>query len=405
MVHPLGVIASSTALLWMMAAVEAQLSHLNVGLDYMEGSRMNTPARVKRALAKYGIVDEKINSRLNSASNAAIELFSAYVDIEYIGEIAIGTPPQKFNVDFDTGSSDIWVPSSRCGSSCSTHHRFDESKSSTYKEMGNKTWQLSYGDGSSVRGYTALDAVHLGNVTQPQQLIGLVTQETPEFASDKILDGIFGLAFPPLAYTGIKASIVQDLHMAGSIPSPIVSFHLGHSRDGGKGEILFGDINQNHFEGELKYVPVTVKKYWQVDMTGVEVGGTNVLASTMPAIVDTGTTLIIVPSAISKAIHKAIPGAEYDPMYGWRIPCAFANDNSTESINIKLGDQDFPLYLRDLVRAKASQSLSTGKSRLCYSGVAEANTPLVILGDTFLRSYYSVYDFGNARVGLARAKP
>lgn len=210
----------------------------SVDLDYIEGSRMNTPARVKRSLAKFGIIDENLNARLNSVSNAAIELFSAYVDLEYIGEISIGTPPQKFNVDFDTGSSDIWVPSTKCGSSCGTHQRFDGSKSSTYEEMGNKTWQLSYGDGSSVLGYTAIDTVHLGNVTQPQQLIGLVSMETPEFASDKYLDGIFGLAFPPLAYTGIKASIVQDLHMAGSIPSPIVSFHLGHSRDGGKGEIV-----------------------------------------------------------------------------------------------------------------------------------------------------------------------
>ncbi|KAI8640974.1 aspartic peptidase domain-containing protein [Parasitella parasitica] len=403
MVKQLSLVASATALVLLMV-VEAQLSHLNVGLDFIEGSRMNTPARVKRSLAKYGIVDEKLNSRLNSASNAAIELFSAYVDIEYVGEIAIGTPPQKFNVDFDTGSSDIWVPSSRCGSSCSTHNRFDGSKSSTYKEINSKTWQLSYGDGSSVRGYTAMDAVHLGNVTRPQQLIGLVSDETPEFASDKFLDGIFGLAFPPLAYTGIKASIVEDLHMAGSIPSPIVSFHLGHNRDGGKGEILFGDINQNHFEGELKYVPVTLKKYWQVDMTGVEIGGVNVLHSAMPAIVDTGTTLIIVPSAVSNAIHKAIPDAKYDPMYGWRMPCSFADSDSTESISIKLGDQDFPLFLKDLVRAKMSQA-SGDKSGLCYSGVAEANTPLVILGDTFLRSYYSVYDFGNTRVGLARTRP
>lgn len=136
-------------------------------------------------------------------------------------------------------------------------------------------------------------------------------------------------------------------------------------------------------------------------MTGVQVGETNVLNTTMPAIVDTGTTLMIVPTEISSAIHKVIPGAEYDPMYGWRIPCAFADSSSTESINIKLGDQDFPLMLKDLVRARMSQP-SNG---LCYSGVAGASTPLVILGDTFLRNYYSVYDFGNARVGLAKAKP
>ena len=210
----------------------------SVGLNQIDGRSMNTPERVKRTLAKYGIVDETLNARLNSVSNAAIELFSAYVDLEYIGEISIGTPPQKFNVDFDTGSSDIWVPSTRCGTSCGTHKRFDSTKSTTFKDMGTKTWQLSYGDGSSVIGYTGVDAVHLGNVTQPQQLIGLVRQETPEFASDQYLDGIFGLAFPPLAYTGIKTSIVQDLYTAGSIPSPIVSFYLGQTRDGGNGEIV-----------------------------------------------------------------------------------------------------------------------------------------------------------------------
>jgi hypothetical protein len=52
------------------------------------------------------------------------------------------------------------------------------------------------------------------------------------------LDGIFGLGFPPLAYTGVKSSIVQDLYNSGSIPAPIVSFYLGHTRDGGKGEIV-----------------------------------------------------------------------------------------------------------------------------------------------------------------------
>lgn len=122
----------------------------------------------------------------------------------------------------------------------------------------------------------------------------------------------------------------------------------------------------------------------------------------MAAIADTGTTLIIVPPSVSKAIHAVIPGAQHDPMYGWRIPCSFGNKETNEVITFKLGNEDFPIDLRDFVRAKSSST--NGTDGLCYSGVAEANTPLVILGDTFLRSYYSVYDFGNARVGLAKSK-
>lgn len=133
--------------------------------------------------------------------------------------------------------------------------------------------------------------------------------------------------------------------------------------------------------------------------------GKNILNSTTAAIVDTGTTLIIVPSYLSKAIHAAIPGATYDAIYGWRIPCDSANQgNSTEVVTFKLGEADFPILLQDLVRAKNSSPGNSTSVQLCYSGIAEANTPLVLLGDTFLRSFYSVFDFGNARIGLAKSK-
>ncbi|RCH93056.1 Vacuolar protease A, partial [Rhizopus stolonifer] len=162
---------------------------------------------------------------------------------------------------------------------------------------------------------------------------------------------------------------------------------------------LFGDINQKHFEGELSYVPVTTKKYWQTDLTSISVGSTSILSTPIPAVLDTGTTLIVAPKNISDSIHALIPDAKYDPMYGWRMPCAYADSTSTESIVIRLADKDFPIYLKDLVRAKSSAD-----TQLCFSGIAGANLPFIILGDTFLRNYYSVYDFGNARIGLAKSK-
>lgn len=125
--------------------------------------------------------------------------------------------------------------------------------------------------------------------------------------------------------------------------------------------------------------------------------------TSMPAIVDTGTTLIILPTALSRAIHASIPGAQYNFFYGWRMPCDLADSKSDETITFSLGGQEFPIPLRDIVRVKRSVDINPFNN-LCFSGIGEADTPLAILGDTFLRSYYSVYDFGNARVGLAKSK-
>ncbi|KAG1249223.1 hypothetical protein G6F68_013451 [Rhizopus microsporus] len=137
--------------------VEGQASTINVELEHIEGRAMNTFARVKRALGKYGFVDQSVNARVNSVISG-IDLQSVYVDIEYVGQISIGTPPQNFSMDFDTGSSDIWVPSTKCLSTCGTHPRFDPTKSSTFELISNDTWRLQYGDGSTVIGYTAYDA-------------------------------------------------------------------------------------------------------------------------------------------------------------------------------------------------------------------------------------------------------
>lgn len=111
---------------------------------------------------------------------------------------------------------------------------------------------MRYGDGSSVRGFTATDTIHIGNISQPSQLVGMVTYQTPDFAHDTFLDGIFGLGFPLLSFTGITNSVVVELFEAGSIPEPIVSFYLGHNRDGGKGEVV-SRISSNDY-GQLELI-------------------------------------------------------------------------------------------------------------------------------------------------------
>lgn len=157
-------------------------------------------------------------------------------------------------------------------------------------------------------------------------------------------------------------------------------------------------MNPAHFEGELEYVPLSAKTYWQVNFDGIVIDNKLVSSTNNRAIIDTGTTLTILPLDLAKAVHSKIPGAEYSANFGWRVPC---NITSDETITFVFDGHKFPLTLNQLIRERSSPT----DPSLCYSGVAGANSPFIIIGDTFLRSYYSVYDYQNARVGFAPSRP
>jgi phytepsin len=87
-----------------------------------------------------------------------------YLNTQYFGVIGLGTPPQNFTVIFDTGSSNLWVPSSKCYFSiaCYLHPKYKSSKSNTYKADGEKC-QISYGSGA-ISGFFSNDDVLVGDL-------------------------------------------------------------------------------------------------------------------------------------------------------------------------------------------------------------------------------------------------
>ncbi|KAL5773268.1 hypothetical protein ACOSQ2_013192 [Xanthoceras sorbifolium] len=231
-----------------------------------------------------------------------------YMDAQYYGEIGIGTPPQKFTVIFDTGSSNLWVPSSQCyfSAACFFHSKYKSSQSSTYKRNGEPA-AIQYGTGS-ISGFFSYDSVKVGDlVVKDQEFIEATSEPGLTFMVAKF-DGILGLGFQEIA-VGNAVPVWYSMVKQGLIKDPVFSFWLNRNQEEEEGgEIVFGGIDPSHHKGRHTYVPVTRKGYWQFDMGDVLIDGkpTGYCAAGCSAIADSGTSLLAGPTTVITMINQAI---------------------------------------------------------------------------------------------------
>ncbi|CAI0625949.1 unnamed protein product, partial [Linum tenue] len=231
-----------------------------------------------------------------------------YLDAQYYGEIGVGTPPQKFTVIFDTGSSNLWVPSAKCyfSVSCFLHAKYKSSQSSTYQKNG-KSAEIQYGTGA-IAGFFSVDHVKVGKlVVKDQDFIEATREPGVTFLMAKF-DGILGLGFREIS-VGDAVPVWDNMMKQGLIKEPVFSFWLNrHVDEEEGGEIVFGGVDPNHFKGKHTYVPVTQKGYWQFDMGDVIIGGkpTGYCGRGCSAIADSGTSLLAGPTTVVAMINKAI---------------------------------------------------------------------------------------------------
>jgi len=143
----------------------------------------------------------------------------------YYGTITLGTPAQSFAIDFDTGSADLWVPSSKSKSASSLAHVYTSSKSSTYKANG-KAFSIQYGSGA-YSGFLSTDTLAVAGISVKNQIFAEVTSETANFYSYKgvIVDGLMGLAYPACSASGATPPF-QNMISQGLVSSPVFSFWL-----------------------------------------------------------------------------------------------------------------------------------------------------------------------------------
>ncbi|XP_062143912.1 aspartic proteinase-like isoform X2 [Alnus glutinosa] len=235
-------------------------------------------------------------------SNEDIVPLKNYLDAQYFGEIGIGTPPQTFTVIFDTGSSNLWVPSSKCYFSiaCYFHIRY---KSRT-------SCEINYGSGS-ISGFFSEDNVEVGDLVVKDQAFIEATREGSFTFVLARFDGILGLGFQEIS-VGNAVPVWYNMVQQGLVKEEVFSFWLNRDPDAKEGgEIVFGGVDHKHFKGTHTYIPVTKKGYWQFEMGDFLVGNhsTGICKGGCAAIVDSGTSLLAGPTSIVTEINHAI-GAE-----------------------------------------------------------------------------------------------
>ncbi|XP_038056251.1 lysosomal aspartic protease-like [Patiria miniata] len=325
-----------------------------------------------------------------------------YYDAEYYGPINIGTPPQQFLVIFDTGSSNLWIPSSECPLSdqaCQKHNRYDHSKSSTYYPNGTDL-EIRYGTGS-MKGFLSKDIVDVQTVKVVNQTFGEATSEPGEVFLDVDFDGILGMGYPSIAADGVLP-VFNSMIQQGLVDKPVFSFYLDrNTNDSQGGELILGGSDPRYYSGSFTYASVTKPGYWQFAVDGVSVAGQSVCKAGCEAIADTGTSLITCPTDDCTALNQRL-GAQLDPDVG-----AYLFDCDTVSqlpdVLFVISQSKLPLSWKEYVVKQNVSGTTYCLSAFTPMDVPPPFGPLWILGDVFLGRYYAEFDFGNNRVGFAEA--
>lgn len=214
-------------------------------------------------------------------------------------EIELGTPPQTFKVVLDTGSSNLWVPSSECGSiACYLHNKYESSSSSTYKKNGSE-FAIRYGSGS-LSGFVSQDTLTIGDLTIKEQDFAEATQEPGLAFAFGRFDGILGLGYDTISVNKIVPPFYNMLKQ-GLLDEPVFAFYLGDAnKEGDSSEATFGGVDKSHYTGELIKIPLRRKAYWEVDLDSIALGDDVAELENTGVILDTGTSLIALPSSLAE---------------------------------------------------------------------------------------------------------
>ncbi|OWF54938.1 Lysosomal aspartic protease [Mizuhopecten yessoensis] len=354
---------------------------------------------VRRTLQEVGTSIDLLQNRYTGLLNSNGRLLgpdpeplSNYMDAQYYGMITIGTPPQSFKVVFDTGSSNLWVPSKKCKLSdlaCLLHNKYDSTKSSTYKQNGTH-FEIRYGTGS-LTGFLSTDSVTIGDITvKGQTFAEAITQPGITFVAAKF-DGILGMGYDTISVDHV-APVFNNMVQQGLVDSPVFSFYLDSLHI----------VPQLSSKQEVPYSQrVRIVAFICCCLPSIQVGGkaSPYCNGGCSAIADTGTSLLAGPSSEITKLNTQI-GAT--PFVGGEYTIDCDKISSLPPISFMIDNQQFTLQGSDYILKVSAEGYNICLSGFIGLDVPAPMGPLWILGDIFLGRFYSEFDLVNNRVGFAK---
>lgn len=332
----------------------------------------------------------------------------------YFVNATLGTPPQALRLHLDTGSSDLWVntPSSTLcqqqSQPCQYAGSYTANDSSTYEYIGSY-FNISYVDGSGASGDYVSDTITLDGQKLDRLQFGIGYTSSSS-------QGILGIGYEinevqvgraqKSPYKNLPSQMVAD----GLIKSNAYSLWL-NDLESNSGSILFGGVDSAKYTGKLETLPIQsqsgVFAEFLITLTGLELGSDTIGGDmALAVLLDSGSSLTYLPDDIVQDIYSVV-SARYDAEEGVAyVPCAFVDDQrkltfkfSSPTIAVEMNE-----LVLDLVTASGKRPTFEDGTTACLFGIAPAGRGTNVLGDTFLRSAYVVYDLENNEISLAQTQ-
>ncbi|KAH8879262.1 microbial aspartic proteinase [Thozetella sp. PMI_491] len=301
---------------------------------------------------------------------------------EYVAPVSIGTPPQRLNLNFDTGSSDFWVFSSEMSWEYRTFQKlYTPNQSSTSKALAGLKWNITYGDGSFCNGIVYQDIVHFGALSIPDSVVQCALQVSRDFVGDTAVHGLAGLAFHKLNTITPKGQTTGFLDsLKATLSAPVFTVDI---KNNAAGTYNFGFINQSLYTGNISYSPVdTSLTYWNFTASGYAVGNGPFTPLNISGAADTGTTLMYLPQSIVKDYYSKIATATRASSGSWYADCAATFPSFTFSVGTT-----------KITIPSKYMNQGVGRNDLCMGGLQSSDGfGINIFGDLAIKSAFVVFN-------------